>query len=178
MGEMPDPQVREDDVLVQVHAAGVNPLDSKIAAGEFKLILPHRFWGYSGCCGSGLPIRIDQRGDGLRRTRTCKRQGRRQGEIENRGWKAETARRTEWREGLARAVGKRAITGSTLVESTKHPKAHRGAFRLPEMITDATGPRPMAPPSVPNRRHLSAAGLAQQTEDIVPIRRATTLESD
>ena len=27
---MPDPEVREDDVLVQVHAAGVNLLDSKI----------------------------------------------------------------------------------------------------------------------------------------------------
>jgi len=25
MGEMPDPQLQEDDVLVQVHAAGVNP---------------------------------------------------------------------------------------------------------------------------------------------------------
>ena len=29
-GEMPDPQLREDDVLVQIHAAGVNLLDSKI----------------------------------------------------------------------------------------------------------------------------------------------------
>ena len=26
-GEMPEPEVREDDVLVQVHAAGVNLLD-------------------------------------------------------------------------------------------------------------------------------------------------------
>ena len=29
-GEMPDPEMREDDVLVQIHAAGVNLLDSKI----------------------------------------------------------------------------------------------------------------------------------------------------
>ncbi len=29
-GEMPDPELRDDDVLVQVHAAGVNLLDSKI----------------------------------------------------------------------------------------------------------------------------------------------------
>ncbi|TME04985.1 MAG: NADP-dependent oxidoreductase, partial [Chloroflexi bacterium] len=28
-GEMPDPELREDDVLVQIHAAGVNLLDSK-----------------------------------------------------------------------------------------------------------------------------------------------------
>jgi NADPH:quinone reductase-like Zn-dependent oxidoreductase len=41
-GEMPEPEVREDDVLVQVHAAGVNLLDSKIRNGEFKLILPYR----------------------------------------------------------------------------------------------------------------------------------------
>ena|SRR5205823_5224147 len=42
-GEMPDPELREDDVLVQIHAAGVNLLDSKIRDGEFKLILPYRF---------------------------------------------------------------------------------------------------------------------------------------
>ena len=29
-GEMPDPELRDDDVLVQVHVAGVNLLDSKI----------------------------------------------------------------------------------------------------------------------------------------------------
>ena len=41
-GEVPEPEVREDDVLVQVHAAGVNLLDSKIRNGEFKRILPYR----------------------------------------------------------------------------------------------------------------------------------------
>jgi len=41
-GDMPDPDLREDDVLVQVHAAGVNLLDSKIRNGEFKRILPYR----------------------------------------------------------------------------------------------------------------------------------------
>jgi len=41
-GEMADPDVREDDVLVEVHAAGVNLLDSKIRSGEFKQILPYR----------------------------------------------------------------------------------------------------------------------------------------
>ena len=35
-GETPDPEVRENDVLVQIHAAGVNPLDSKIRNGEFN----------------------------------------------------------------------------------------------------------------------------------------------
>jgi NADPH:quinone reductase-like Zn-dependent oxidoreductase len=41
-GDMPYPELREDDVLVQVHAAGLNLLDSKIRKGEFKLILPYR----------------------------------------------------------------------------------------------------------------------------------------
>ena len=40
--EIPDPEVRENDVLIQVHAAGVNLLDSKIRNGEFKQILPYR----------------------------------------------------------------------------------------------------------------------------------------
>jgi NADPH:quinone reductase-like Zn-dependent oxidoreductase len=42
IGDMPEPQLRDSDVLVRVHAAGVNPLDSKIRSGEFKLILPYR----------------------------------------------------------------------------------------------------------------------------------------
>ena len=32
----------DDDVLIEVHAAGLNLLDSKIRDGEFKLILPYR----------------------------------------------------------------------------------------------------------------------------------------
>jgi alcohol dehydrogenase len=40
-GEMQEPAVREDDVLVQIHAAGVNLLDSGIRDGNFKLILPY-----------------------------------------------------------------------------------------------------------------------------------------
>ena len=37
VGEMPEPESGDDDVLVQVHAAGVTLLDSKIRDGEFKL---------------------------------------------------------------------------------------------------------------------------------------------
>ncbi|MEP7007321.1 MAG: NADP-dependent oxidoreductase [Sphingomonas bacterium] len=42
LGDMPKPELRDNDVLVQVHAASVNPLDAKIAAGAFKLIPPCR----------------------------------------------------------------------------------------------------------------------------------------
>ena len=40
--EIPEPVLKENDVLVQIHAAGVNLLDSKIRNGEFKLILPYK----------------------------------------------------------------------------------------------------------------------------------------
>ncbi|HCE94913.1 MAG: NADPH:quinone oxidoreductase [Burkholderiales bacterium GWA2_64_37] len=42
LAELPTPELRDDEVLVQVHAAGVNLLDSKIRSGEFKLILPYK----------------------------------------------------------------------------------------------------------------------------------------
>jgi alcohol dehydrogenase len=42
LADVPAPQLRDDEVLVEVHAAGVNQLDSKIRDGEFKLILPYR----------------------------------------------------------------------------------------------------------------------------------------
>ena len=39
---VPEPELQGGEVLVQVHATGVNLLDSKIRDGEFKLILPYR----------------------------------------------------------------------------------------------------------------------------------------
>ncbi|MCO6425066.1 NADP-dependent oxidoreductase [Sinorhizobium meliloti] len=41
-GDMPEPELQDDDVLVEIHAAGLNLLDSKVRDGEFKLILPYR----------------------------------------------------------------------------------------------------------------------------------------
>lgn len=41
--EIPDPVPKPGEVLVRIHAASVNPLDSKIRAGDFKLFLPYRF---------------------------------------------------------------------------------------------------------------------------------------
>jgi len=40
--ELSLPDVKENDILVEIYAAGVNLLDSKIKAGEFKLILPYK----------------------------------------------------------------------------------------------------------------------------------------
>ena len=42
LAELPSPALHDDEVLVEVHAAGVNLLDAKIRDGEFKLILPYR----------------------------------------------------------------------------------------------------------------------------------------
>jgi NADPH:quinone reductase-like Zn-dependent oxidoreductase len=60
-GEMPEPALREDDVLVQVHAAGVNLLDSKIRDGEFKRILPYRLPLILGHDVAGVVVRVGSR---------------------------------------------------------------------------------------------------------------------
>ena len=57
-GEMPDPELRDHDVLVQIYAAGVNPLDSKIRDGEFKLILPYRLPLILGNELAGVVVRV------------------------------------------------------------------------------------------------------------------------
>ncbi len=41
-GDAPEPVVGAHDVLVEVHAAGVNLLDAKIRDGEFKVFLPYK----------------------------------------------------------------------------------------------------------------------------------------
>jgi NADPH:quinone reductase-like Zn-dependent oxidoreductase len=60
-GDMPDPELREEDVLVQIHAAGVNLLDSKIRNGEFKLILPYRLPLILGHDVAGVVVRVGSR---------------------------------------------------------------------------------------------------------------------
>jgi NADPH:quinone reductase-like Zn-dependent oxidoreductase len=42
LADVPEPELRDDDVLIQIHATAVNLLDSKVRDGEFKLILPYR----------------------------------------------------------------------------------------------------------------------------------------
>jgi len=42
LAEIAEPVVKKNDVLVQIHAAGVNQLDSKLRDGEFKMILPYK----------------------------------------------------------------------------------------------------------------------------------------
>lgn len=42
LAEVPVPTVADNEVLVEIHAAALNPLDSKIKNGDFKLILPYK----------------------------------------------------------------------------------------------------------------------------------------
>ena len=56
--EMPIPELREDEVLVEVHAAGVNLLDSKIRDGEFKVFLPYRLPLILGHDVAGVVVRV------------------------------------------------------------------------------------------------------------------------
>ena len=58
LGDMPEPDLRDNDVLVEIHAAGVNPLDSKIRDGEFKLILPYRLPLILGNDVAGVVVRV------------------------------------------------------------------------------------------------------------------------
>jgi len=63
LADMPVPDLRDDEVLVEVHAAGVNPLDAKIRDGEFKLILPYRLPLILGHDVAGVVVKL---GSGVR----------------------------------------------------------------------------------------------------------------
>jgi len=58
LSDMPEPEVRDHDVLVAVHAAGLNLLDAKIRDGEFKLILPYRLPMILGNDVAGVVVRV------------------------------------------------------------------------------------------------------------------------
>lgn len=57
-GNMPEPELRDDDLLVEIHAAGVNPLDSKLRDGEFRLILPYHLPLILGNELAGVVVRV------------------------------------------------------------------------------------------------------------------------
>lgn len=58
LADMPAPELRADEVLVKVHAAGVNLLDAKIKDGEFKLILPYRLPLILGHDVAGVVVKV------------------------------------------------------------------------------------------------------------------------
>ncbi len=56
--DAPNPEIQANDVLVEVHAASVNLLDSKIKTGEFKLLLPYKFPLILGHDVAGVVVKI------------------------------------------------------------------------------------------------------------------------
>ena len=60
-GEVPLSEMREDDALIEIHAAGVNPLDSRIRDGAFKAFLPYRLPLILGIEFAGVVIRVGSR---------------------------------------------------------------------------------------------------------------------
>jgi len=55
---IPRPEVRDSEVLIEVHAAGLNLLDSKIKSGEFKLILPYQLPLVLGHDVAGIVVKV------------------------------------------------------------------------------------------------------------------------
>lgn len=58
MDEQPKPSITENDVLVKVHAASINPLDLRVLEGEFKAILPVKFPLILGHDFAGVVVQI------------------------------------------------------------------------------------------------------------------------
>jgi NADPH:quinone reductase-like Zn-dependent oxidoreductase len=56
--ECPDLELRDGDVLVQIHAASVNPLDLKIRNGELRPILPYKLPVVLGNDLAGIVIKV------------------------------------------------------------------------------------------------------------------------
>ena len=61
LAEVPVPEVKDNDVLVDVYAAGVNLLDSKIKTGEFKLILPYKLPLILGHDVAGVVVKVGKK---------------------------------------------------------------------------------------------------------------------
>jgi NADPH:quinone reductase-like Zn-dependent oxidoreductase len=59
--DLAQPEVGDNDVLVQIHAAGVNLVDVKISAGEFKIFLPYRFPLVLGNDVAGVVVEVGSR---------------------------------------------------------------------------------------------------------------------
>jgi NADPH:quinone reductase-like Zn-dependent oxidoreductase len=57
-GEMPAPELRDKDVLVQIHAASVNPVDLKIRDGKLRPILRYRLPLILGNDLAGVVVRV------------------------------------------------------------------------------------------------------------------------
>src|SRR5689334_18333933 len=56
--DYPEPEPGPTDVLVEIHAASVNPVDFKIRSGGVKVLVKDRFPLIMGCDCSGEVVRV------------------------------------------------------------------------------------------------------------------------
>jgi NADPH:quinone reductase-like Zn-dependent oxidoreductase len=63
LAELPDPEPGPDEVLVRIHAAGVNPFDWKVAEGALRGVVEHPFPLVMGSDGAGVVERVGDRVD-------------------------------------------------------------------------------------------------------------------
>lgn len=56
--DVPKPDIGENQILVEIHATGINQLDNKLKYGEFKLLLPYKFPLILGHDFSGVVTKI------------------------------------------------------------------------------------------------------------------------
>jgi len=61
MTEQPMPHIGEHDVLVEIHAASLNPIDYKIKEGKVKLLLSYKFPLILGNDFSGVIVQVGER---------------------------------------------------------------------------------------------------------------------
>ncbi|MGG3308275.1 NADP-dependent oxidoreductase [Paenibacillus lautus] len=59
--EQPVPHIGEHDVLVEIHAASLNPIDYKIKEGKVKLLLSYKFPLILGNDFSGIIVKVGER---------------------------------------------------------------------------------------------------------------------
>ncbi|MDO7523441.1 NADP-dependent oxidoreductase [Acinetobacter baumannii] len=60
IGEQPKPSIKENTVLVKIHATSINPLDLRVVEGEFKAILPLKFPFILGNDFAGTVVQIGE----------------------------------------------------------------------------------------------------------------------
>jgi NADPH:quinone reductase-like Zn-dependent oxidoreductase len=64
--ELPAPTVKENDVLIQIHAASIYQLDAKLKSGEFRLLLPYKFPLVLGHDVAGIVTKVGSKVSGFK----------------------------------------------------------------------------------------------------------------
>lgn len=125
-GELPTPEPREGEVLVQVAAASLNPIDTYIRAGAVAMPRPSPF--IPGCDLAGRVVKL---GAGVRRFRVGDRVwGSNQGLLGRQGTFAEYAAvHEDWLYPIPEGVSEQEAAAVALVGIT----AHLGLFRCAKL---------------------------------------------